>query len=141
MGVIDPVIKIVEVQGGSMLPNLKSGDLLLASNTRSDNLKPGQIILVKIYGKKIIKRLVGKPGDTVELVGGVLIANGRPVKEGFTRYTDKMDFLWELKDNEYLILGDNGRDSLDSRKIGPVESNAIIGRIFLKLWPLGRLIS
>lgn len=138
---IDLVIRIVEVLGDSMLPTLKSGELLLYRKHKTDKLRVNQIVLVEIRGKKMIKRLMGVPKNRVQLLDGRLILDGIPVDEDFRRYSDSLEYVWELKNNEYLVLGDNGRDSLDSRKLGPIGSNAILGRIFLRLWPVGRLIS
>lgn len=135
------MIRIVEVLGDSMLPTLKSGDLLLYRKIKTNRLQTGQIVLVEIGDKKLIKRLVGVPKNLVQLVDSKLILDGIEVDEGFRRHSDSLEYIWDLKNNEYLVLGDNGLNSLDSRKIGPLGSNAIIGRIFLRFWPLGRLIS
>ena len=135
------VLRIAEVFGNSMQPTLNSGDLLLYRQVKSERLNTGDIVVVIMGGRKMVKRLIGLPGNLIQLHEGRLLVDGIEKVEKFTRHSEVLEYSWKLKKNEYLVLGDNGKDSLDGRKIGPLESNAILGRVFFRLWPFSRLVS
>lgn len=88
-----------------------------------------------------VKRIVGLPGETVDLVDGRLLVDGNPLDEpyanGETLPTGETE-RWEIGDNEYFVLGDNRGDSVDSRVFGPVDASSIIGRVALRYAPPSR---
>ncbi len=95
-----------------------------------------------------IKRVVGLPGDRVAIVNNHLVVNGKMVSDPpfFRRnpycapHTYAKDFPEVLVPPEHvLVFGDNSRDSYDSRFWGPVPENRIIGKAFVRFWPLSRL--
>jgi signal peptidase I len=86
----------------------------------------------------LIKRVVGLPGDVVEGRNGRLWRNGRPVVESYLpRHTYTSDFgPVRIKPGHYWMMGDNREDSADSRYFGQVPRSALVGRAFVKVWPI-----
>ena len=80
----------------------------------------------------IVKRVIGIPGDHVELRGGRVYVNGVEADDIVTQSFSPVD----LGKDEYFLLGDNRSFSQDSRDFGPVPRSAIFGRVFLIYWPL-----
>jgi signal peptidase I len=86
----------------------------------------------------LIKRVVGLPGDIVEGRNGRLWRNGRPVVESYLpAHTFTSDFgPVRIKPGHYWMMGDNREDSADSRYFGQVPRSALVGRAFVKVWPI-----
>ncbi len=86
----------------------------------------------------LIKRVVGLPGDIVEGRNGRLWRNGRPVVESYLpQHTFTSDFgPIRVKPGHYWMMGDNREDSADSRYFGQVPRSALVGRAFVKVWPI-----
>ena len=94
----------------------------------------------------MIKRVIGLPGDTIEIKDNVLYVNGNIYEEEYLdedlEYPDF--FLSDLgydtiPEDMYLVLGDNREDSLDSREIGLISKDNINGKIVLRIWPLNKI--
>jgi signal peptidase I len=88
-----------------------------------------------------IKRVIGLPGDTVELRAGVLYVNGRRVDEPYLgpgpEYHDGSNMAaTEIKAGSYFVLGDHRGSSNDSRNWGEVPQKYIYGKAFYRFWPL-----
>jgi signal peptidase I len=90
--------------------------------------------------RKYIKRIIAVPGDTVEIRGGKVYLNGEPIDEPYIKeafnYTMPPQFV---PAEEYFVMGDNRKDSSDSRSWGTVPLENIIGKASLSYWPLGEL--
>jgi signal peptidase I len=86
----------------------------------------------------LIKRVVGMPGDVVQGKNGRLWRNGQPVVEPYLpANTFTSDFgPVKIKPGHYWMMGDNREDSADSRFFGQVPRSALVGRAFVKVWPL-----
>ena len=90
---------------------------------------------------RYIKRVIGLPGETVEIKDNTIYINGEELKEYYGYYDSekKMDdyAAYTLRTDEYFVLGDNREHSVDSRSgdVGPVERDMIIGRAAFRLWP------
>ncbi|MFA5029701.1 MAG: signal peptidase I [Patescibacteria group bacterium] len=142
------------VKGASMEPNFYDHEYLIIDEIsyRFAEPKRGDIVVFK-YPKDpsqyFIKRVVGLPGDRVEIKSGrVFITSGSfsgPLTEEYLMPGMETDLPFEgysnvtLNNDEYFLLGDNRDQSLDSRVFGPVKRDFIIGRTWLRGWPFTRL--
>lgn len=87
-----------------------------------------------------IKRIIGLPGDTVEVKQGQVFINNQPLKEGYV--AEVPDYQYgprTVPQGSYLVLGDNRNNSCDSHYWGFVPRDNIIGRAIVRFWPLNRL--
>ena len=90
--------------------------------------------------RDLIKRLMGLPGEELELKEGVVYINGEPVVETHSMNRDFMDFGPVLiPQGYYFVLGDNRPASADSRYWGFLPKENLIGPAFLRIWPIGKL--
>ncbi|TAL11824.1 MAG: signal peptidase I [Chloroflexota bacterium] len=97
-------------------------------------------------GEPFIKRVIGLPGDHVELRDGTVFVNGTALDEpyvyaegGVRQGTDPMPggpSAWDVPRTELLVMGDRRRASADSRMFGPIEISQVIGRAWLRYWPI-----
>ena len=86
--------------------------------------------------RQFVKRIVGEPGDTIAISGGVVSINGARLDEPYLRGPGFGDLSpVQLDEGEYFVLGDNRAGSRDSRHWGPLESEYIIGRVWAIYWP------
>ena len=116
------------IDGPSMAPMLRDGDLVLASRAALARvaLARGDIVLVRDPNNGIayVKRVVGLPDEDVGVQLGRVAIHGSPLDEPYLSLLDSRaaarDGQWTLGDDQYFLLGDNRNDSLDSRAYGPV---------------------
>jgi signal peptidase I len=93
-------------------------------------------------GTPYIKRVIGVAGDTVDIHDGHVFVNGSQLDEPYifegqpTEPTDPNNHTWKLKDGELFVMGDHRADSQDSRAFGPIQKSTLIGRAWLRYWPL-----
>jgi signal peptidase I len=92
-------------------------------------------------GTPYIKRIIGLPGDTVEIHDGEVFVNGSKLDEPYVfehqpTQTTGPDASWTLKTDEYFVMGDHRAASQDSRAFGPITKGSIIGRAWLRYWPM-----
>jgi signal peptidase I len=144
----------VKVEGTSMTPGLVNQERIfinkfiynplvfklgLADINRGDTVVfwyPGDL------SKSYIKRVIGLPGDTVEIVSGTVIVNGQMLPEPYVpeEARDQVSMArTPIKADEYFVLGDNRRSSNDSRTWGLVPRGDIYGKAVFGYWPLDRL--
>lgn len=136
------------ILGQSMEPNYHENQRLLV-----DKVTPylfgynrGDIVIARspVQDIELIKRLVGKPGDVVEIRGSHVFVNGHMLDEpylppGVTTEPTRAATSWILGEDEYFLLGDNRTFSQDSRAFGPVPASHLVGRAWLLYWPLSDL--
>jgi len=134
------------VEGPSMQPNFHTGEFLIVGrvNYLFGDPQRGDIIVFHPPGKPAdeppyIKRVIGLPGETVEIRDTQVYVNGVELNEPYinepclpTRCTDE---AWELGPDEYFMMGDNRNHSSDSRVFGPVNRSSIIGEAVIRYWP------
>ena len=105
----------VSIPSESMLPTLQVGDQLLVKKVVSSTLKRGDIIVFLHDGQPFIKRLIGMPGDTINIENGKVFVNGSPLDEPYLGTSDRYSGVFFVPEGAYFVLGDNRADSYDSR--------------------------
>jgi signal peptidase I len=139
----------VKVEGTSMMPSLVDQERIfinkfvyrfgLADIGRGDTVVfwyPGDI------SKSYIKRVIGVPGDTVEVVDGNVLVNGRALNEPYVpeEYRDRMSMMRHVvPQDQFFVLGDHRSSSNDSRTWGFVPRKYIYGKAVFVYWPLDRV--
>lgn len=136
------------VSGASMDPTFQDGEYLIVDEISYRFVEPerGEVIIFRFPenpSKFFIKRIIGLPGETISLNNRGSITISNPEKpEGFVLdqsflsvETRGIEFI-TLSDTEYFVLGDNRPASSDSRIWGPLEEDLIIGKAFLRLFPV-----
>ena len=136
------VITPVRVNGTSMYSTLKDGEIMILNKLdyKFNDIERFDIVVVKTDSNKIIKRVIGLPGESIRYVDNTLYINDKKIDESYLKdKTDDFD-LQELgydriPDDCYFVLGDNRDNSSDSRVIGPVKKSQIEGSASLVLFP------
>lgn len=138
------------VKGASMEPNFHDHEYLIINEVgyRVGEPERGDIVVFR-YPRDprqyFIKRIIGLPGETVRVKdGGVAIINadhpeGVTVQESYLESSTPGNKEIQLQADEYFVMGDNREASLDSRNFGPVPRRLIIGKAWLRGWPLDRI--
>ncbi|MFW6195531.1 MAG: signal peptidase I [Chloroflexota bacterium] len=125
----------ITVVGESMAPSLCHGDQVVVSgfDRQIPALSRGEIVVLKAPGtdREDVKRIVGLPGELVEIRDGVLMIDSRPTDEPYINAAMPPDwhYAWNARPTEYVVLGDNRAASTDSRRYGPVPVDRITGRV------------
>ncbi|MFN8094040.1 MAG: signal peptidase I [Vicinamibacteria bacterium] len=141
------VAQAFRVQGTSMEPLLEDGERIVVNKFvyRFRAIDRGDVVVFwypRDPSVSFIKRVVGLPGDTVEIRGGRLIVNGAAVDERYLppafRDSDSLPPT-EVRRGYYFVLGDHRRSSNDSRSWGEVPERYIYGRAVFRFWPLARV--
>ncbi len=140
------VVQVTEVRQRSMESTLLSGDRVLVSKVdyRLHTPERGDIIVFRPpidTSIPYVKRVVGLPGDTVDLRDGRVYVNGRPLEEPYAfGHTNPRSGLVKyplrVPDRQLFVLGDNREVSGDSREWGSVPDDNVIGKVVVKFWPL-----
>ena len=135
----------------SMEPTLKPGDRVLVNKLSYDlhSIHRGDIVVFKRPPaeagnpaiKDLIKRVVGLPGETIEAIDGKVYINGQPLKESYLPPGTVTTNLPRrvVPPGQYFVMGDNRSNSSDSRFIGPIPGSLIVGRAFIRVWPLSQI--
>ena len=163
--VIQGSVRNFKVDGSSMVPNLESGQLLLVNKlvyfqldtSRLAKVIPfwdeespsthfaihpprrGEVIVFRFpedLSKDFVKRVIGLPGEEVEVVSGTPYIDGMPMGEPYLKSKDRSNSSpLLLGDGEYFVMGDNRRSSNDSRNWGAVPEENILGKVWVVYWP------
>ena len=133
------IITPVRVDGDSMKNTLKNGDILLLYKLGSINRLDIIVLDEEKDNEKIIKRVIGLPGETVAIKKGKIYINDKVIDDKYV-YGETSDYdKVTLEDDEYFILGDNRLISKDSRYFGPIKENEIKGKIVFRLFPFTKI--
>ncbi|SDC19357.1 signal peptidase I [Pelagirhabdus alkalitolerans] len=140
------------VKGDSMLPNLSDGDRIIISKLHTINRFDEIAFMSPDTNDNYVKRVVGMPGDRVQIIDDILYINGTPYEEAylddleaplieegfFTRDFDlERDQGYQVvPEGFYFVLGDNRPISRDSRDFGIIEKDSVIGEVIFRIWPL-----
>ena len=131
------IVTPVTVDGSSMEETLYTNDVMLLYKLGS--IERYDIVVATHNNKKIIKRVMGLPGDKIKCVSGILYINNEEDTSGYG-YGDNKDFPeYILGEDEYFLIGDNRTVSLDSRYFGPVKKEDIEGKTNLIIFPFNRI--
>lgn len=135
------VLPVLQIEGTSMEPTLFHGDIVLL--TKSTNFERGELCGFSWSNKLLIKRVIGIPGDWVEIdVNGKVFINGNELEEPYANHLAfgecDLEFPFQVPQEQYFVLGDMRESSIDSRNtlIGCVQKDQIVGKVFLRVWPL-----
>jgi signal peptidase I len=134
----------VKVEGTSMAPLLSDQERIFINKFvyRFEPIARGDVVVFWYpldHSKSFIKRVVGLPGETVEIRQGVLYLNGKTISEPYVppQYEDSSDFgPIRVPQDSFFVLGDHRISSNDSRVFGPVPSRFIYGRAVFAYWPV-----
>jgi signal peptidase I len=138
--VINTVTGRSQVNGSSMEPTLHNGQYLIISKITYWIHPPerGDIIVLhppNNSDEDYIKRIVGLPGERIEVRDGKVWVEGVALDEPYIASAPKYPGTWTLVEEEYLVFGDNRNDSSDSHSWGPLEGGRIVGKAWLSYWP------
>ncbi|MGB4627819.1 MAG: signal peptidase I [Erysipelotrichaceae bacterium] len=132
------IITPVTVYGPSMETTLYSNDIMLLYKFNKNNIKRYDIVVFKYGNDRLIKRVIGLPGDTIKCLDGKIYINNEE-KSNEYGYGSNLQFSQiTLKEDEYFVMGDNRENSLDSRYFGPVTSEQILGTTDFIIFPFNR---
>ena len=138
-------IRNYEVTSASMEPTLRVGDRVFMKEESGRNLVRGDVIgLVspKDMNELLAKRVIGLPGDKIEVRSGYLYVNGQEQIEMYispeNRRIDTPDRTFRLDNDQLFVLGDNRNSSYDSLEFGPVPLSLARGRLTWIYWPPSR---
>ena len=129
------------VYGQSMEPNLYERQRLIIDKVSYHFFPPkrNDIVVIAMPGMEemLVKRVIGLPGEIVEVRDGVVFVNGAPLPEPFPHELgNESQPAVVLGPLNYYVMGDNRDNSNDSRSFGPVQREYILGRVWLRYWPL-----
>ena len=134
------VFRVVRVEGASMATTLNSGDFAVVTclDYRLGRPQRGDVVQCRFPSRDgtYLKRLIGLPRETVEIIDSRVYIDGVPLSEPYATGPSE-DYRVELGINEYLVLGDNRPESYDSRaeEIGTLHRKDILGRVRFAVWP------
>ncbi len=155
---IDAISARVRVKGYSMRPTLDDSQFVLVSRLayKLGDYQRGDIIIFRppmypedrslwrFFGlpgvsdeyDDYIKRVIGLPGETIRVEGGVVLINGAPLTESYIAAPPGYTGEWVVPEGSIFVLGDNRNDSSDSHSWGMVPMENVVGKAVLRYWPL-----
>jgi len=130
----------VVVNGPSMMNTLHNGDVMILDKIgmKLGGIKRFDIVVIQTGKTKIIKRVIGMPGETISYHDNKLYINGKEVSDN---HSNEITYDFEevkIPDGEYYVLGDNRTDSVDSRILGTIPKNEILGHATFIIYPFNR---
>lgn len=146
------VVQRTVVKGTSMENTLHNGESLIVEKVSYHFSKPDRFDIIVFYpfGKQdpddyYVKRVIGLPGETIQIVGTDILINGKKLDENYGKdpilYSGIASEPLQLGEDEYFVMGDNRTDSYDSRyaEIGPITKDKIAGQVVLRIYPFDKI--
>lgn len=132
------------VPTGSMIPTIQLQDRLIVDKLffKFGELKRGDVVVFKAppaahESDDLVKRIIGLPGDKVEVSDGVVYINDQELYEPYLRESPQYNFgAFIIPEDSYFVLGDNRNNSKDSHIWGILPAENISGRVLIRYWPL-----
>lgn len=137
---INTVTARIRVDGASMEPTLHSGEFVIVNKLAYRLGRPtvGDVIVFHFPrdpDQEYIKRVIGLPGDQVEIKDGQVSVNGQPLVEQYIAASPAYESSWEVPGDSLFVLGDNRNNSSDSHNWGPVPMDYVVGKAIFVYWP------
>ena len=145
------LLRISVVDGGSMLPTLENGDLVLVRVFGYNEPRHGDVIVVNDTGllnEALVKRVIGVAGDVVDidpLTGNVYVndvaLNEPYISERIRDLTNNVEYPYTVPKDKVFVMGDNRNASTDSRAayVGALDYEQIVGKVLVRFWPLSEI--
>jgi len=135
--------QVVRVNGWSMAPTIENHDALVIDRLAYEIGKPHPGDIVLLYhpqdpSARLIKRLIAREGDTVQIVRGRVYVNGQPLKDDYVSPAFRGDDNWgpgRVPPGYCFVMGDHRNDSSDSRDWGMVPAGYLVGKVAVRWWP------
>ena len=139
------IVTPIKVNGESMEPTLHPKDIMILNKSAYYFNDPERfdIVVVSMPDEYLIKRVIGLPGENIKYVDNTLYVDGEKIEEPIADLeTDDFDIeelgATEIPDDSYLVLGDNRDNSLDSRELGFISKDQILGKATFIILPFSR---
>ena len=134
------VLPVLQIEGTSMEPTLSNGDIVLLMKTT--RFERGDLCAFTWNNKLLIKRVIGLPGDWIEIdTDGTVYLNGDKLEEPYVEHKAlgecDLEFPFQVPQEQYFVIGDMRESSIDSRNtvIGCIPKDQIVGKVFFRVWP------
>ena len=134
--IFTPVI----VNGPSMMTNLHDKDIMILDKIgmKINGINRFDIVVIQTSQSKIIKRVIGLPGEIIEYKDNKLYINDKEVEDPYPSQITGDIERQLIPENTYYVIGDNRTDSVDSRILGPIDKNKILGHATFIIYPFNR---
>ena len=138
------LLPVLRIYGASMEPVLMDGDVVVAVS--GDNWNRGDVIAFYYNNEILVKRIIGLPGEWIDMEeDGTVLVNGEALSEPYLSERAlgvcDLELPYQVPEGEYFVMGDHRSVSVDSRSaaLGGIAQERIIGKLFLRVWPLDRI--
>ncbi|AJY76648.1 signal peptidase I [Paenibacillus beijingensis] len=135
-----------EVHNVSMQKTLVEGQRLVEDKLsyRFSNPERGDIVIIKGPESelRLVKRVIGLPGDNLDMKNGHVYINGRLSEETYTKgetFPEGLKLPFTVPEGTVFVMGDNRENSQDSRELGPIRFSSLEGKVIFRLWPPNRI--
>ena len=135
------MLPVLQIEGTSMEPTLSNGNIVLL--TKTSRFERGDLCGFTWNNKLLIKRVIGLPGDWIEIdTEGTVYLNGEKLEEPYVAHKAlgecDLEFPFQVPQEQYFVIGDMRESSIDSRNtvIGCIAKDQIVGKVFFRIWPL-----
>ena len=138
------ILPVLQIEGTSMKPTLSNGDIVLL--TKTTRLERGDLCGFAWNNKLLIKRVIGLPGDWIEIdTDGTIYLNGDKLEAPYVQQMAlgecDLEFPFQVPQEQYFVVGDMRESSIDSRNslIGCIPRDQIVGKVFFRVWPFNSI--